>query len=563
MDIAIKIEALHPGFDEILKASGSPGLSLGVLHRGEVVHTAHFGRRDASSPSPPDDDTIYHVASLTKAITVGAVASLVEEGLLDWDAPIRNYLPAFRPRTDELGMKCTLRDLLCNRAGLAVANALWGIQHGEFLMPRHENFRMINSLECVKPFRSSFVYSNWAWSLVQEVVEAVSGKTLGAVMKERITGPLGMTRTSLDWIEQPDDPQFGSNLALPHGVTNDAEPVKLTYSNFSDPTGHAAGSGSKSTIRDLLSMYKTLLRTYNSQKASGLTSTPGSPFKQLEQMFSPYIVPNSAAPFEETAYCLGLYRTNLPGNLSVASMNTLLLGGPKKNVIPKLGSADDSPARGVQVFSHTGTIPGSLASYFLVPATESAVVILTNSLPLMDPTDFVGQAALAVLLGEEPSNKYPLLAQAATMASLVGYDMLKDALEGEKTEIPPSLPAEAYTGEYWNEVGNYVITISVNKRDKEQGLSQRRLHMVPNRALRTHFDLAPFDGDTYAWPVDREEELCEKGMWPFLSPAWHKVHFGLSSAGCHVETLTWHHDPLGSPQVFSKRWRNGRFNSRL
>ena len=105
-------KALEPTFAGLLAISCAPGLSLGVLHHGKIIHTAHFGRQHYLSPTPPNDDTIYRVASLTKVLTSSAVALLVEEGILDWDVPIRKYLPVFSQRTDELGHKTTLRDLL-------------------------------------------------------------------------------------------------------------------------------------------------------------------------------------------------------------------------------------------------------------------------------------------------------------------------------------------------------------------------------------------------------------------------------------------------------------------
>lgn len=121
-----RLRSFHPTIAEILAISGSPGLSLGVLHHGDVIHNAHFGRRDTSEPSPLNDDTIYHVASLMKVMTAGVVGSLVDDGIPSWDVPIRGYFPAFGQRLDKLGRKATLRDLLANRTGLAVAHAMWG-----------------------------------------------------------------------------------------------------------------------------------------------------------------------------------------------------------------------------------------------------------------------------------------------------------------------------------------------------------------------------------------------------------------------------------------------------
>lgn len=190
--LADSIQSLHLVISKVLEASGSPGLSLGVLHHGKIIHTAHFGRRDLNKPHLPDDNTIYHVASLTKLIAAGAVSSLVNEGVLDWNLPVRHYLQDFAQREDELGQKCTLIDLLSNRSGIAMANALWGQKCGEFLLPKNEIVHTACHLEAAKPFRSSFFYSQWNYALVSEIVERVTGQTFGTYVKDKILQPLSM-----------------------------------------------------------------------------------------------------------------------------------------------------------------------------------------------------------------------------------------------------------------------------------------------------------------------------------------------------------------------------------
>lgn len=80
-----KIRALDGVISEHLTVSGSLCLSIGVLYYGDVIYTNHRGQRDISQPDPPNDETIYRIASLTKTFTVAAIALLVEEGFLHWD----------------------------------------------------------------------------------------------------------------------------------------------------------------------------------------------------------------------------------------------------------------------------------------------------------------------------------------------------------------------------------------------------------------------------------------------------------------------------------------------
>ena len=98
-----------PAITSILHASGTPGLSVGIFDHGRTIFTHHF-RKDATSDTA-NDDTVYYIASLSKLLAICAVANLVTDGVLDWDTPVREYLPTFQQREDDVGMKATLRDL--------------------------------------------------------------------------------------------------------------------------------------------------------------------------------------------------------------------------------------------------------------------------------------------------------------------------------------------------------------------------------------------------------------------------------------------------------------------
>ena len=224
-EILAQLKALEPTFAELLTINGAPGLSLGVLYHGKIIHTAHFGEQASLDPTPPNDDTIYRAISLTKALTSSAVALLVEEGMLDWDVPIQEYLPVFSRRTDDVGQKTTLRDLLCHRTGLPNADFLFEQQYGTFLMPRSEIVRLTTFLEAVRPLREKFRYSQWNYGLVTEVVEAVTDTTLGSYIKDTILDPLSMGRTTLGTLDD-------ENVAVGHAIRNNGNPCKTVFPNM-------------------------------------------------------------------------------------------------------------------------------------------------------------------------------------------------------------------------------------------------------------------------------------------------------------------------------------------
>ncbi|KAF2688431.1 beta-lactamase/transpeptidase-like protein [Lentithecium fluviatile CBS 122367] len=465
--------------------SGAPALSLGVFHQGRIPHTAHFGRKDASQPGPPDDDSIYHVASLLKILTVSAVAKIVHDGRMDWDVPVREYLPEFH-RDDEIGRSTTIRDLVANWTGLPVAGFFWTRQNSELLLDKGEMVRLACHLEAVKTF------------------PAVIGKPFSIFIQESLVNQLGLKNTTYDIPR-------GDNVAVPHAVRDDGVATKIEINSWTDESGITAGAGGKA--------------------AHGLDTTPASPFTNLRTIFEPHVkVGNSK--LGDQGYCLGLYRTKLPGNLSITSWNLPLFG----DKIQPFGSL----LSGVEVYHHTMTILSFLGSMSLVLKSNSGVVVLTNATPKLDPTDLSAQCLLGVLLGERRPSMVPM-AELGPSMPMVMYEQVALFLEGNRTSDLPSLSLHTYAGIYFNSAGNFFIHVSAKKTG---------LHLVIQGKQRVAYGLHPYHGDMFSWPVSREKELCNNAMWPVLFSGFHKVTFQVTLS--ISQSLMWHHDSSAAPEVSIK-----------
>ena len=83
-----RLQGLSPVIAEICRILGPPGASIGVLHHGEIIYTHNHGYRNVEARIPPDEETIYHIASLSKSCTAAAIGILVEEGKMKWDRQI-------------------------------------------------------------------------------------------------------------------------------------------------------------------------------------------------------------------------------------------------------------------------------------------------------------------------------------------------------------------------------------------------------------------------------------------------------------------------------------------
>ncbi len=515
---------------DLLGAGGAPGLSLGVFHHGEIIYTQHFGRRDVDHPKQPDDDTIYFVASTFKVVTACVLARLVTDDLLGWDVPICEYLLTFSQRKDQVGLEVTVRDLIANCSGLPMAHFYWGQQNGEDLMPKEELERFACHITSVKPLRSQFIYSQWNFILIQILVETITAKSFGDFVREAIFEPLGLKTATFD------DP-VGTNRMKPHAVRDDGRACKIRLTTFSSATGLAAGTGAKSSIKDQLKLYINLLHAYNHQISENIDSTPGSPFTQLRTIFAPHIeLPGTK--IEQQAYCLGLYRTQLPGNLSYASTNASL----PRDRLPIFGQVETEKALPTEyIWHHSATTPGFTGAMFLVPETHSGVVVHTNATSRLDAADFIAQLLLSTLLDVTPAQDLTNLSRIAVQMQLGWFKKLSNLVESRKTSKPPTHPLQAYSGTYWNSTRDFKIVITA-----QSNVLRASIQGLPI----THYNLQPCDGDTFYWPVNREFELVELGTLFQIWPQYHFVRFATNER--RVLDLTWQHYRLMKPEIFEK-----------
>src|SRR5579884_3765379 len=117
------------GFDrfagKVLRDWKVNGAAVAAIEDGKVILCRGYGLRDAENRKPVTEHTLFPLASVTKAFTAASLATLVDEGKLDWDRPVREYLPDFRLWDDFAGERITPRDLLTHRSGLPRQDLMW------------------------------------------------------------------------------------------------------------------------------------------------------------------------------------------------------------------------------------------------------------------------------------------------------------------------------------------------------------------------------------------------------------------------------------------------------
>ncbi|KUJ07886.1 beta-lactamase/transpeptidase-like protein [Mollisia scopiformis] len=431
MEISTRLNRLQPLLEELFDLSSSPGISIGVLHEDVPAWTIHLGRRRISEPTPPDNDTLYNVASITKLMTAGVVANLVAKGLLDWDTPIREYLSEFGERRDEVGQNATITDLLSNRTGLSAQNTFWGVMKEDIFPGAEQIPRMACHIPAIGKFRESFIYSSWGYGLVTSAIERVTGKPFSACVEEYIFRPLGMVRSTTN-LPQSDKVVFKHWVGI-DGIAH--EFPWSTYRGWSDETGFGGAVGARTTFTG-----------YN-------------------------------------------------------------------------------------------------GSMILDPQSQTAIVVLVNSLPLFDITDVAGQLILGAILEETNPPDYTSLSKSVRHVNTLLYDAYTAGLEKKKTEVPTQFPLKHYEGEYFDKARIICYSVCV--------YGDRQLQVRVKGSSLTCYILESWGGELFCLRPDREGELSQS-MWPFTSLKSRMFMFNCSPE--EVLSFTWHHDitPGSKPETFTK-----------
>jgi CubicO group peptidase (beta-lactamase class C family) len=179
---------------EDLNHSGSPGLAVGVYQGSGALLLRAYGEADLEHSVLNTPQTVFHVASVSKQFAAFTVALLAREGQVDLDADIRRYL-SFVP---DFGLLITVRHLLYHTSGLRDQWVLFGLG-GQELDNRLRQQQIVNMVGRQRGLNfepgSEYLYCNTGYTLLAEIVRAVSGKSLREYTTERLFRPLGMTHT--------------------------------------------------------------------------------------------------------------------------------------------------------------------------------------------------------------------------------------------------------------------------------------------------------------------------------------------------------------------------------
>jgi CubicO group peptidase (beta-lactamase class C family) len=176
---------------EFQARGGQPGLAYGIVRGAQLVHTGGLGQRRLGGP-PPDADTVFRIASMSKSFTAAAIALLRDEGRLALDDPAACYVPEM----DDWEFRPTIRHLLTMTAGFPTDDPWGDRQQG---LPLDEFGRFLaGGVSFVREPGIAFEYSNLGYAILGRIITAVSGVPYKDFIRERFMLPLGMTRSGYE-----------------------------------------------------------------------------------------------------------------------------------------------------------------------------------------------------------------------------------------------------------------------------------------------------------------------------------------------------------------------------
>lgn len=370
-----------------------PGCAVAAIHDGEVVVDAGFGTRELGRALPVSSRTLFPIGSITKSFTAAGVAALVDDGVLEWERPIRAYLPGFAMHDPVATERLTVLDLLSHRSGLPRHEFAW-LAHPD--RSRADIAGRLRFLQPSKDIRQAFQYCNLGYMTVGHLVEELTGSSWEDLTASRLLKPLGMERTNFS----VSDVRRSDDFAKPHELRGGTV-VEIPFREF-DRVGPAGSINS--CADDMLAWLRVNLGLAQDVVSSGT----------LALVHAPHIThPEDRTFAESTRFGYGMGW--------------------------RIGQY-----RGHRIVEHSGGVDGFLADCMVLPDDGIGVVVLTNCWSGIGPA--IAYRIFDDLLGLSPID-WPGRLKPQFDALMAGAQQA--ATELPKVENAPLLrPLEAYVGDY-------------------------------------------------------------------------------------------------------------------
>jgi len=459
-----------------------PGAAVVVVKDDKVVLATGLGVRELGKPSKVDADTLFGIASNTKAFTAALAVSLAREGQLSLDDRLVDLLPGFALSDPWTTRQATLRDALSHRLGYetwAGDVVAWGssydgrevIRRMRLLDPRENGFR-------------TYGYNNWPFVAAALVLEARTGRPWAELVRERLLGPMGMTRTTTGVPDLEHDPDVATPHSLIHGAWR---PIPHTVLG-----AYAPAAGIYSNANDLGRWLRTQLA--DGRLDGKVVLQPDVLAEMRQAQLARRLTPQFLA--------------NYPGTVLRATGLGLMLRA----------------SRGRLVVDHSGAVDGMFSEVVTVPSEKLGVAVVTNA-----ETNFQEIATEVVL--DRALGGAKETARAARSREWLARWVKEDGQDEDVAMLParaagarPPLPPERYAGRYLNDfLGDCVVKVVGGRLFLEMpwhpGLAAT-LEPLGNDVFRAPWRAPAFKVSPVAFAVgaDGRATALRTRVLPFIDP---------------------------------------------
>ena len=320
-----------------MKTFDVPGMAVAILKDGKIYHKNTYGVRSLKTGAKVDENTLFGVASNTKAFTTAALGQLVDKGKLHWDTKVTDIIPEFKLYDAYVTNEFTVRDLVTHRSGLGLGAGDLMVFPASNITTKEEMIHNLRYLKPVSSFRSKYDYDNLLYIVAGEIVARVSGKTYDNYISENFFIPLEMNRSKLSIPEIEAD----KNRIDGHAPVNgNLETTVATFTQIATPA-----AGIYASINDMSKWVQTMLDNgkYGPKLQDSLFSK-----KIHREMWTPQtLVRSGSGPYNThfTAYGLGWFLSDVSGYFQA---------------------------------THTGGLLGIVSQVTIIPELELGIIVLTN-----------------------------------------------------------------------------------------------------------------------------------------------------------------------------------------
>lgn len=334
----LKSDEIDKLVNRTLETFNVPGIAVAVIKDDQVVHMKGYGLSSIATGRKTDENTLFAIASNSKAFTSAALGILVDEGKITWETKVIDIIPEFRLYNAYVTEDFNIKDLLTHRSGMGLGAGDLMLWPDSSSFTKEEIIHNLRYLKQTSSFRTKYDYDNLLYLVAGEVVGRVSGQGWDEFVESRIMKPLGMTKSAAS-LNRVDD---RSNMIDAHvPVDGVLQVVPMYSSTLLDPAG-----GIMSSVAD---MSKWVMMQLNRGKYGEGNSKQMLSERVHREMWTPQtIIPvRNPGPYRShfSAYGLGWGLTDVAGYLQA---------------------------------SHTGGLAGIVTQVTLIPELKLGIIVFTN-----------------------------------------------------------------------------------------------------------------------------------------------------------------------------------------